>query len=123
MHGLVSWGDIASAGVNHPEFLAQARTMAFVALSFCELIHMIGMSNQNRSFIHVFKNKNWMMLLAFVVGVGLQLLVVEVPLLQQIFSTADLEVGEWLMVAAMSVTPLLMHELVVLFKFIKSKYS
>ena len=93
--------------------------MAFVALAISELVHMIGMSNQNRSFIHVFKNKNWMMLLAFVLGLGLQLFVIEVPFMQKLFSTADLDVGEWFMTVAMCITPLIVHEIVVLIKYLQ----
>ena len=103
------------------EVLLQARTMAFVALSISELMHMLGTSVGNRSFIQVFKNKNWMMLIAFLVGLGLQILVVEIPFMQSMFSTTNLEWYEWLVTAAMCLLPLIIHEVIVFINWIKKK--
>ena len=117
---IYSYSDIVNVASNSP-ILLQARTMAFVALAFSEIFHMVGMSNQNRSFIHVFKNKNYMMLIAAVVAVALQLAVIEIPFMRDVFSTSDLTVTEWLITAAMCITPLIVHEIVVLIKFIIKK--
>ena len=117
VNGIYSYSDIVNVASNSP-ILLQARTMAFVALAFSEIFHMVGMSNQNRSFIHVFKNKNYMMLIAAVVAIALQLAVIEIPFMRDVFSTSDLTVTEWLITAAMCITPLIVHEIVVLIKFI-----
>ena len=121
LNGIYAWKEIVNAAELTPDILLQARTMAFVALAISELFHMIGMSNQNRSFIHVFKGGNWMMLLAFLAGLGLQLFVVEAPFMRAIFSTSNLDWKEWLITAAMCITPLIVHEIVVLVKWIKKK--
>ena len=123
LNGITSYMDIVNVSQlpNGNDILLQARTMAFVALSISELIHMVGMSNANRSFVHAFKNKNWMMLLAFVVGFGLQMFVVEVPFMQKIFSTANLTWKEWLITASMCITPLIAHEIVVFIKWIRRR--
>ena len=84
---------------------------------------MIGMSDVNRSFVHVFKDKNWMMLIAFVAGIVLQLFVIETPGVQQLFSTANLSWEEWLITLAFSFIPLILHELIVLFHFIRRKLN
>ena len=97
--------------------------MAFTTLALSELFHMVGMSNVNKSFVHVFKNKNWMMAIAFGAGLILQLFVIEVPGVQNVFKTANLDWREWLITAAFSVIPLVIHEIVVLIKFIKRKAS
>lgn len=120
VNGIYSYSDIVNVASDSP-ILLQARTMAFVALAFSEIFHMVGMSNQNRSFIHVFKNKNYMMLIAAIVAVALQLAVIEIPFMRDVFSTSDLTVTEWLITAAMCVTPLIVHEIVVLIKFIIKK--
>lgn len=120
VNGIYSYSDIVNVASNSP-ILLQARTMAFVALAFSEIFHMVGMSNQNRSFIHVFKNKNYMMLIAAIVAVALQLAVIEIPFMRDVFSTSDLTVTEWLITAAMCITPLIVHEIVVLIKFIIKK--
>ncbi len=121
LNGIYAWSSIVNATELTPDILLQARTMAFVALAISELVHMVGMSNQNRSFVYVFKGGNWMMLIAFIVGLALQLFVVEVPFMRDVFSTSDLTWKEWFITAAMCVTPLIAHEIVVLIKWIKGK--
>jgi Ca2+-transporting ATPase len=115
--------DIASfkALFNNEEILHQAQTMAFTTLAFAELFHMLGMSNTKRSVFKIFKNKNWMMLLAFILGIGLQLFVIEVPGVSDVFNTANLSWQEWLITLGLSITPLLVHEIVVLVRFISKK--
>lgn len=125
LNGYTSYETIAHAP---SEIVHLAQTMAFTSLAFAELVHMVGMSNTEKSFVMVFKNKNWMMLLAFVVGVALQLLVIEVPLMRSIFSTADLSSPEfsgyeWLVTGLTAIVPLIAHEIIVLIKFLKRKFS
>lgn len=112
LNGAFSIGDIKALYEGNADILHQARTMAFTTLAFCELFHMLGMSNVKKSFIHVFANKNWMMALAFAVGIGLQFLVIEVPAVRTIFSTADLTGNEWIITAVCSILPWLVHEIV-----------
>lgn len=118
MQGIYSYGDIANAS---GDVLMRAQTMSFTALAFAELIHMVCMSNTNKSFIYVFKSKNWMMLIAFLVGIGLQFFVILTPGVQKIFSTTSLGVGEWLITLAAAFVPLVAHEIQVLIKYIKRK--
>ena len=112
---------VGSAGLTGKEILMQAQTMSFTALGFAELIHMVCMSNVDRSFIFVFKNKNWMMLLAFILGIGLQFFVVLTPGVQKVFSTSPLDLNEWLITAGAALVPLVAHEIGVLVKFIIKK--
>ena len=94
--------------------LGQARTMAFVTLAFSELMHMIGMSDVKHSFIHVFKDKNWMMALAFALGIVLQIIVVMVPGISSIFKTNWLSGMEWLITIGLCLIPIVIHEFLVL---------
>ena len=103
--------------------LAHARTMAFTALAFGELFHMLGMSDIKHSFVHVFKDKNWMMAIAFFAGIILQLLVIEVSGISKVFSTSNLSLQEWLWTALLSLVPLILHEIIVLIHFIRNKIN
>ena len=94
--------------------LGQARTMAFVTLAFSELMHMIGMSDVKHSFIHVFKDKNWMMALAFALGIVLQIIVVMVPGISSIFKTSWISGMEWLITIGLCLIPIVIHEFLVL---------
>ena len=79
------------------------------------------MSSVEHSAFKVFENKNWMMGLAFVLGIGLQFFVVLTPGVQDIFKTATLDWHEWLITAAAAFVPLVAHEIEVLIKFIIKK--
>ncbi len=102
---------------DHPTQYLQAQTMAFTTLALSELFHMIGMSNTEKSFVHVFKNKNWMMLIAFLFGVVLQFFVIMTPGVQDVFSTTSLTATEWGITALLSISPLIVHEIVVFIKW------
>lgn len=103
------------------ENLYHCRTMAFIALSFSELFHMLGTSTGNKSFVKIFTNKNWMIYIAFILGVALQLFVVEVPGVNTVFKTSNLDWKEWVITFTLSILPLIIHEIVVLIKFIARK--
>ncbi len=99
--------------------LLQARTMAFCTLAFGELLHMLNMSAMKKSVVSVFGKRNVVMLIAFVTGIALQLLVVQVAPIGAVFSTSSLTVSEWLLTALFSLCPLVVHELAALLRLIK----
>lgn len=89
-----------------------ARTMAFTTLAFAELFHMLGMSNLKRSFIHIFKGKNWFFIVAFGAGVLLQVIVAEVPGLTNLFlgHSNGLCIEYWCYSILLALVPLIAHE-------------
>jgi Ca2+-transporting ATPase len=107
-------GGIKQFYEENPGILGQARTMAFVTLAFSELMHMIGMSDVKHSFVHIFKDKNWMMALAFALGIVLQIIVVMVPGISSIFKTSWLSGMEWLITIGLCLIPIVIHEFLVL---------
>lgn len=123
INGAKTFSEIKILFAENDLVLHQAQTMAFTTLAFSELFHMVGMSNLNKSVLNVFKNKNIMMLIAFVSGVILQLIVIEVPGISKVFSTANLSSIEWLVTAVLSLTPLIAHELIVLIKNVQLKFN
>lgn len=110
-------------GVKHN--LEEAQSMAFCVLSFSELFHMLGMTNTKKSFIHVFKDKNILLWASFFLGIGLQLAVIETPYVNSAFSVYPLhdEPMDYIYVFALSIVPLVVHEIAVLVMFIKKKLS
>lgn len=116
------WFGIKEFYETHPQQLHEAQTMAFTTLAVSELFHMLGMSNLNRSFIHVFKKKNWMMLIAFIAGLALQLFVIMTPGVQDVFSTTNLTWQEWLITCALAILPLIAHEIYVFIKWYHKKF-
>jgi len=99
--------------------LVRAQTYAFTVLGVSQLFHMLGMANIKKSFIHLFNVKEWLIWTAFVSGFLLQIAVTELPFLNVAFSTSQLTLGEWGILAALSTAPLLVHELIVLSIYVK----
>ena len=101
--------------------LKEAQTAGFTVLALSELTHMLGMTSIRKSFIHNFKTKNKMLWIAFAVGLGLQIFVVEVPGVNDVFSCYQFNDIHWLYIALLSLAPLFVHEIVALILFIIKK--
>ena len=119
--GARSLEEIAALLANDETILMQSQTAAFCVLSLSELFHMLGMTSLKKSFIHNFWSKNWLLWVSFVVGVALQIAVVNVPGLNGFFSCYPLDIAHWGIIIALSVAPLIVHEIIVLILFIKRK--
>lgn len=104
-----------------PAVLMHAQTYAFVTLGTSQLFHAIGMRNVNKSIFRINHLENKMMILAFWVGLGLQIAVTEIPFLTRMFSTVELTVVEWLDLILIAMIPLVFHEIIVFFKWILKK--
>ena len=113
--------EIAQLLTTNEAILMQSQTAAFCVLSLSELFHMLGMTSLRKSFVHNFWSKNWLLWVAFALGVGLQIAVVNIPGLNGFFSCAPLDLKHWGIVFALSVAPLVVHEIVTLVLFIKRK--
>lgn len=101
-------------GLKISAVLAKAQTHAFTVLGISQLFHAIGMRDVNRSVFRMDHRSNPQMLLALAVGIALQAAVTEIPFLVTLFGTVRLRMEEWLRLLALSVTPLFVHELLVL---------
>ena len=77
------------------------------------------MTSMRKSFVHNFKSKNWLLWVSFAVGMGLQVFVVLVPYVNDFFKCASLNLNQWLIVLALSVLPLVIHEIIALILFIR----
>ena len=122
-YGATSIEAIAELFENNKDALAQSQTAAFCVLSLSELFHMLGMTSLKKSFVHNFWSKNWLLWVSFVVGVALQVAVVNIPGLNSFFSCYPLDIAHWGIIIALSVAPLVVHEIVALVLFIKRKAS
>lgn len=90
--------------------LTVARTMAFSALSISQLIHSFNVRSE-KSVFHSGALKNKLLTFSAVLGIFLQICVVEIPVLASIFKVCGLSIGCWGIVAVLSVTPLILMEI------------
>lgn len=85
------------------------RTMAFCTLSFCEIAHAVNMRS-SQPLIKAGILSNRMMNLAVGVCVAFQCAVVVIPKLSEIFGVISLTGKQWMIVAGLSLIPLLVGE-------------
>lgn len=93
--------------------LAKAQTHAFMVLGMSQLFHAVGMRDVNRSIFRMDHKKNPFMLFAVALGLFLQFIVTEFEPLIALFGTVKPTVMEWLQLLALSLTPVIVHELLV----------
>ena len=105
-----------------PELLNKAQTHAFTVLGISQLFHAIGMRDVNKSIFRMNHFSNSYMIYAWAVGVGLQVLVTEIPYFVELFGTTKLSLIEWASLAALSCTPLLVHELLIIAGIAERRY-
>lgn len=120
-HGMRSVQDINTFFAENPELKVRAMTYAFTTLGVSQLFHMFGMSNLNKTFFRTFTKKKWFLWVAFFIGFLLQIAVTEIHALTVAFGTVELTFIEWVFLALLSTTPLVIHELRVFFRFIREK--
>lgn len=96
--------------LQNEDVLAKARTCAFVNLSMSQLFHMIGMSDVKSGILGILKKKNWLMMGTFLVGTLIQVLMVVVPPLRELFHLSSLTISEWIGVICISMLPIVVHE-------------
>ncbi|MBD5519770.1 MAG: cation-translocating P-type ATPase [Lachnospiraceae bacterium] len=106
LHNIVESYQIATV-------LAKAQTHAFMVLGMSQLFHAIGMRDVNKSIFRMNHKNNPFMLLALGVGLVLQFAVTEIEPLIVLFGTIRLDLTEWGQLLALSLTPVIVHELLV----------
>ncbi len=107
-----------TVGLTAEASLVVARTMAFATLSLSQLVHAFNIRS-NRSLFSVGVFTNRMMLIAFAVSGLLQLSVLTIPVLQDIFKVTTLNGSQWGTVIALSVAPLVLVEIGKMFRIVK----
>ena len=101
--------------------LMHAQTMAFVVLSVSQLVHALNMRNDKKSIfkIGLFSNKYLVAAIAF--GIVLQNGIITIPALAKVFGVHALNLRDWGFVTMLSLMPLILNEIVKLFKRRSSK--
>uniref|UniRef100_UPI003FF10299 cation-translocating P-type ATPase C-terminal domain-containing protein n=1 Tax=Roseburia sp. TaxID=2049040 RepID=UPI003FF10299 len=99
--------------LEQPELLSRSQTYAFTVLGMAQLFHAVGMRDVETSLFRMNHLENKLMILAVIVGLGLQLLVTEVPYFVTLFGTCGLSFAEWAKLLLLAAMPLLAHELLI----------
>lgn len=84
--------------------------MAFVTLGLIEMVHSFNIRTEESIFkAGLFKNKYLCM--AFLAGLVMQVGIVFIPAVREIFSLSELNNMQWLIVAGISLAPVVIMEL------------
>ncbi|WP_075313180.1 cation-translocating P-type ATPase [Bacillus wiedmannii] len=96
--------------------LLHAQTMAFVVLSFSQLIHSFNLRSRTKSIfsIGIFTNKY--LVFSLLIGVLMQVCIISIPPLANIFGVHALTMRDWGFVLLLSIIPLVVNEIIKLVK-------
>jgi Ca2+-transporting ATPase len=90
--------------------LVHSRTMAFAVLSLSQLVHAFNMRHQTKSIARTGFLSNPALIGACMFGAALQVAVISVPALAQVFKVKSLAGSEWALVCALALFPLVCNE-------------
>ena len=90
---------------------ATANTMAFATLTFSQLFHAFDVRSESQSLFRLGISSNPAMNKAFLVGMALQLSVLLIPPLMDLFQVCPLSPLEWGCVLSLAVLPIVFCEI------------
>jgi Ca2+-transporting ATPase len=93
------------------DILSRSQTYAFTVLGMSEMFHAIGMRDLECSLFKMNHFANKLMIVAFLAGIGLQMMVTEIPYCVVMFGTCALSAAEWGRLLVLSAMPMLAHEI------------
>jgi Ca2+-transporting ATPase len=95
----------------YPNSLRHAQTLAFVVLSASQLFFSLNMRSIKKSIfkLGIFGNKYLITSILF--GLGIQLIIITVPFLANIFKVYPLTMKDWIVAILISIVPLMANEL------------
>ena len=94
----------------YPGSLIHAQTMAFAALSFSQLFHAFDLRHRRLSIFQLGLLSNKPLIGSFVLGALLQVAIITLPGVSDVFSLHPLSLNDWLIVLGFAVLPLVLNE-------------
>src|SRR5690625_3610716 len=100
------FGDISGDALIH------AQTMAFITLSVSQLFHSFNLRSDEKSIFQVGLLTNRFLIWSVLVGLAIQISLVYVPFLSNIFGIRPLLWQDWLIILGLSIIPVVLNEIV-----------
>ena len=97
------------------ETVEYARTMAFMVLVMCQLFYALAVRNSSKSIFQIGVFSNKYLVGAILLGIFLQLFVIEIPVMQRAFHLQMLDLGGWIIAISLGLVPLLFNEILKIF--------
>lgn len=96
--------------------LRHAQTMAFVVLSVSQLFHSLNLRHETKSIFQSGLFTNKYLIGSIILGILLQLTVISVTPLANVFEVYRLSFQDWAIVLGLSIVPVIVNEIVKVFK-------
>ncbi|WP_143317233.1 calcium-translocating P-type ATPase, PMCA-type [Clostridium sp. HBUAS56017] len=95
----------------YPGSLRHAQTLAFVVLSASQLFFSLNMRSTKKSVfkLGIFGNKY--LIGSFILGLGIQFIIITIPFFADIFKVYPLTITDWIIAILISTVPLIVNEL------------
>ncbi|MGO3238391.1 MAG: calcium-translocating P-type ATPase, PMCA-type [Psychroflexus halocasei] len=101
---------------NIPEdILSYARTMAFMSLIASQLFYALAFRHYRKSIFQIGIFSNKYLTGAIIIGFLLQILVLEIPVLQEAFKLQSIDAAGWAMAIGLGLVPLIVNEIIKLY--------
>jgi Ca2+-transporting ATPase len=92
-----------------------ARTMAFMVLVMCQLFYSLSARNSSKSIFQIGLFSSKYLSGAILLGIFLQLIVIEIPVMQRAFHLQMLDFEGWIIAISLGLVPLLFNEVLKIF--------
>lgn len=92
--------------------LTYARTMSFIVLAVSQLFYSLSMRSFNKSLFKIGPFSNLLLVGAIVIGIALQLVVINIPFLANAFGVQSIHFVDILIVIAFCLIPLIVNEII-----------
>ncbi|WP_214483550.1 calcium-translocating P-type ATPase, PMCA-type [Bacillus sp. SM2101] len=101
------------------ESIIRAQTMAFLTLSFAQLFHSFNLKHEKETIFQKGFFLNKYLIGAFIIGFGIQVLLVNIPFFHPFINLTYLSLEQWSIVIVISIIPIIVNEIS---KLLKNKY-
>lgn len=113
----ISFSEIGQVAHGEASFI-HASTMAFVVLAFSQLFYAFSLRSSSKTLIQVGVLKNKALVGSLVLGIILQIAIINIPFFNNAFQVAPLNFADWDIVIIFSLIPFIVNELI---KWVASK--
>lgn len=103
------------------EIVEYARTMAFMVLIASQLFFSLAIRSHSKSIFQIGLFSNKVLVGSIVLGLLLQVIVIEIPAMREAFGLQMLDLAGWLMAIALGIVPLIVNEIYKIFVRAKMK--
>jgi P-type Ca2+ transporter type 2C len=99
--------------------IARARNLVFLLLVLFQNFHVFNCRSETNSFFKIPISKNWILIFGVLGAQGLHIAALYIPFMQDILQTSPVSIMEWIVLACLAATVLLVMEI---YKFIIRRF-